>query len=527
MSSLVASAAWAGGIVTPVVEVGGVGNTGTGAAGAGLNSGSLNTGSNINMGGNTPALGSVLPTVNSGSLSPRVVPSAVGQTGVVQPSAELSLQTSNPSAQSLTQTGRSAPSGSVTRNEAVTQDNAKPLAEPRHIPPGEKNAVLTPVGSLPPGGETVNELGKELTQGRKEAAQGDAGAVATKLDTLFDFSRRHAEGSFGAPESADPSAFKAGGVVAGLPDPKVVGVKQALAKVGSLAKTADAADAPFLYQYAATLAREQLPAAEGKTRVAEIIKEASIRAPEAMLTLGNRALTAASQGRTTESIRATKAVHTWNSILSESGRNYLANFDDFSGAVKQSLRQALDSPGKTLKASTVRFQSESKNGKTQLKAQVSAPDGMSPVAALPADLAEVLALPELKSFVAWEEVSLPIAAQLHNAFALTPQAGLREFYRSQRAAGNPAWKSFWIAARQFVSAGFATVWQRLKAAVVVILTKLGVLPSALPGLQVDLSSDAVGKLKTLSEVKAVLPSSHQGLESDALGLGYRLLRANP
>jgi len=508
------SASWANpvGYVGKVGEVGTVGTTGNiGTVGSGINSGPMGSGSNLATQTHAPDLGSTLPGGPMVDLSPRVLPGSVNSAASIRPSVDLALPTAHPAA-------RDAGGRTFSRTTAKPEQGRSIKTD---APAGEK--ISDP--SVKPGG--LHTLGKAvdgIEKGREKIAKGQDGELAGQLDQLFDFSRRRPSASMGTPEAGVGIAD--GSPVAGLPDPKVVGVVQALGKVSALAAGAAPTDAAYLYKHAMDIASDQMGGAQGAAKVSALKAEASVKGESAVESLGKKALASAAQGRTTDALRYTKAVHAWNDLLSDKKGPYISNFAEFSGSVKHVLGQALDKPGETLPAPAIRFVPAEGDG--HLKALVSLPDGVaSQVKALPADLPASLALPGVESFVAFNDVSLPEGPALHASFGLTPQAGLREHYRARRQAGDSVWKSFWIAARRYLSSVATGAWQRIRALLVSVLQKLGILRGGLTGLSVEASPQALERLRALPGVQAAAVTEAEGLRADGFGLGYSLFPAAP
>jgi hypothetical protein len=314
--------------------------------------------------------------------------------------------------------------------------------------------------------------------------------------------------------------------VAGLPDPKVVGVEPALGKLSTLARGAEASEAPALYQRAADVAQAGLPAAEAAARVSAMRVEAAKRAPKAVQTLADQALSAAAQGRTTDAARYTKAVHGWDAVVGAPGRPYVENLAEFTGTVKHVLAKALATPGKAAAAPKVRFEATA-SARSALPAPVrarfsfaDAADG--PVVALPAALAEQLALPELRGFVALDGPEAPAGPELSSAFTLRPEAGFGARYRAARAQGS-AWNAFWVAARSVVSGAAATFLDELKAFFVRLLQAVGILHSAVPSGPVVLAADPaeLSRLRALEPERVERPALPA--TPDPVGLGYNLV----
>jgi len=369
---------------------------------------------------------------------------------------------------------------------------------------------------------------KDIDKARGQQLKGGADpGLPGKLDSLFDFSKSRnggmlesmGKGPSGMNEMTEASAF---------PDPKVLGTDQALAKMRGLAGAAAETDAPFLYQHAVGMAREQLPEAKAEATISRILRDAWKRGPDALRTVGQGAMDAAVQGRTTEALHFTKAVHGWNDLLASKKGPFLVNLPEFRDAVKHVLAQALKTKGGASPSGSpkVAFQAVESGERARMKALVSLPQGMaSQVLAVPAKLAETLALDQ--AIVDWETQAALETPGLSAAFALTPQAGFRDFYRARRAVGDSVLRSFWLASRQFMSASSAGLWQRFKDLVFAVLRFFGIVSGSAPGTVVEASPDALKSVRASPGQRLVLPSLSGPAEKDALGLGYRLHRVAP
>ena len=419
------------------------------------------------------------------------------------------------------------PQSSLTPSGQKTQ-NISPAASPLSVPGnfGHEAAPSLPRTQRPeetPGVRSLEGAIKEIGKAKKEEAEGADGAVATKLDLLFDFSRSKNAGVLNDIANA-PSGMEELSSAAGLPDPKQVGIETALGKMHILAEGAQAADAPYLYRSAISMAEGALSGEAAEASVSRILAAASRKAVEAVGVLGQGALDAATIGRTSDALRFTKSVHAWNELLSAPKKPFIMNLPEFKGAVKHVLAQALKSPGKTFPPSKVVF--EKASGEGRLKAVVTLPAGMeSQVAAVPLKLPESLALDRS---VADRERADPVeslSAAMSSAFGLTPQAGFMDFYRAQRAAGSSALKGFWLAARSFIAASFSSLGQRLRAWLLSVLRLLGVLRGAADGMSVDSSPGTLDRLRALDAQTVEMPATGSGpFERDGFGLGYNLHR---
>lgn len=532
--ALLPGGAWGTNVAVPV-EIGAVNPGGAGAAGSvGSMSGQMGSASSLGPSVQIHNVGSTLP----GGYTPRV------QTGpginasaapVATGGRAVPAQFSLPSA--ISNTGSRVPGGA-----SISQPGARTRTRTRTIPSdgggtGAASSLKTRTGRTrtgaaidprkDPGSENsgVQALDiaiQDIEKAKDSETRGVNGAVAAKLDNLFDFSGSKTGEALNF-MSKSPAGVQ-DMVEANLPDPKLLGVDGALDKVYVLAEAAGPADAPFLYQYAVDLAREQIGGEAGQARAGRILAAAARKAPGAVEDLALGAFRAAAKGRTTDAFRYTKGIHGWNSLLSSERRPYISNFAELRDAVKHVLAQALDTPGADLPAPRVTFRRLP--GKThRLKALVSIPEGVKgQVAAVPASLSMSFALPEAEA--AWDTAAEISAPGLSSAFRLTPQAGFRQFYRAGRTAGRSVLGSFFMAAREFLSARMTSLWQRLRAFFVSILRKIGILESAAPGLLVRADSEALTKLRSLPAERITLSRSRE-LDRDGLGLGYRLYPVAP
>ncbi|MFA5140047.1 MAG: hypothetical protein WC728_12515 [Elusimicrobiota bacterium] len=432
-------------------------------------------------------------------------------------------------------TGLSLPTGlsrGLESRAALTPSGQKaqdrvPAASPLSVP-GDSGFEGTPALPRPQrpeetsGVKSLDGAMKDIEKAKKEEAKGADGAVASKLDLLFDFSRSKNAGALSDIAGA-PSGMEELSSAAGLPDPKQVGIETALGKMRILAEGAQAADAPYLYQSAVSMAKGGLSAQAAETSVSRILAAASRKAVEAVGILGQGALDAATGGRTSDALRYTKAVHAWNELLSVPKNPLIVNLPEFKSAVKHVLAQALKSPGKTLPSSKVVFEGTKASG---LRALVALPAGIeSQVAAVPLKLPESLALEQ--AVVAWEPAGSvdALASGMSSAFGLTPQAGLRDFYRAQRAAGSSVLKGFWLAARSFIAASVSSLGRRLRSWLLSALRWLGLIRAAAEGMTVDSSPGTLDGLRSLDAQKVEMPAPESGpFELDGFGLGYNLHR---
>lgn len=404
---------------------------------------------------------------------------------------------------------------------------ARPAAAPGQETPGALPTFDDPARRTPEGGDgsAVGSVAKDLDKAKKDDAK-NPGALGVRLDAMFDFSKARGGSVAQDPQAAAASQMGAPSV-AGLPDPKAVGVEPVLGKLSALARTADPAEAPALYARAADVAQAGLPAGEAAARVSAMRVEAAKRAPKAVQSLAEKALSAASQGRTTDAIRYAKSVHGWDAVVGAPGRPYVENLAEFTGTVKHVLAKALAAPGQPQAAPKVRFEA-SPSARSALPAAVRArfkfaSEADGPVTALPASLAASLALPEMSGFVALDGPEAPAGPELSAAFTLRPEAGFGTLFRAARAAKGSVWSAFWVAARGIVSEGAATVWEQLKAVFVRLLQAIGVLHSAVPAGPVVLAADpaALAELRALEPERVERPSLPG--TPDALGLGYTLV----
>lgn len=419
-----------------------------------------------------------------------------------------------------------SPTGSVTAAPDAAAQASAPRQEPGAIASFDDPARRTPEGGSASAASTAV---KDLDKAKKDEADGkNPGALGVKLDSMFDFAKAR-----GGSVASDPSLAAAAQLgapsVAGLPDPKVMGVEPALVKLSVLARGAEPAEAPALYQRAAEVAAAGLPAAQAAARVSAMRAEAAQRAPKAVQALADQSLSAAAQGRTTDAIRYAKGVHGWDAVVGAPGRPYVENLAEFTGTVKHVLAKALSAPGKTTAAPKVRFEA-SPSARSALPAPVRArfqfaaqTDG--PVTALPAVFAESLALPELKGFVALDGPEAPAGPELSEGFSLRAEAGFGSLFRAARAANGSAWSAFWVTARQVLSGATATFWDQLKAVFVRLLQAAGILRSALPAGPVVQAADpaVLASLRALEPQRVERPSIPTS--PDALGLGYTLVGA--
>lgn len=404
---------------------------------------------------------------------------------------------------------------------------ARPAAAPRQEAPGALPTFDDPARRTPEGGEgsAAGNMAKDLDKAKKDDAK-NPGALGVRLDAMFDFSKARGGSVAQDPQAAAASQMGAPSV-AGLPDPKAVGVEPVLGKLSALARTADPAEAPALYARAADVAQAGLPAGEAAARVWAMRVEAAKRAPKAVQALAEKALSAASQGRTTDAIRYAKSVHGWDAVVGAPGRPYVENLAEFTGTVKHVLAKALAAPGQPAAAPKVRFEA-SPSARSALPAAVRArfkfaSEADGPVTALPASLAASLALPEMSGFVALDGPEAPAGPELSAAFTLRPEAGFGTLFRAARAAKGSVWSAFWVAARAVVSEGASTVWEQLKAIFVRLLQAVGVLHSAVPAGPVVLAADpaALAQLRSLEPERVERPALPGA--PDALGLGYTLV----
>jgi hypothetical protein len=363
------------------------------------------------------------------------------------------------------------------------------------------------------GVRSLDSTMKDLSAAKTREKKGQGGAVSSRLDSLFDFSKKRKGGGFEAPtDNKQGVAAKTDSAVSlnGLPDPAVVGSDKAVAKLSALAKNAAAAQAPFLYQRAVDIARD----AKKSEMAGEVLASAAKQANASVNEAGNKAFIAAAKGRTTDALNYTKSVYGWNELLSANDRPLIANFSEFRDAVKHVLSEALDSPGKTLPTPTVTFKKEKGASGAQMKAYVSMPEGIrNQIAALPARFVADLALPD--TLVSMEEFSAPeIGAPLNDQFNIGPQAGPGAVFRAQRKSGRSFLTSFWMAARRFFSSVSEGLWAWLRS----FLQSIGVFSSA-AGLRVDASS--MESLQALPS-QTVVSESARASASDAHRLGYKL-----
>lgn len=391
------------------------------------------------------------------------------------------------------------------------------------IPTAEDPARRTPEGS---GGglSTINGAVKDLDKAKKDERAGMQGAVAGRLDSLFDFSRGRSGEILPADGPARAAAIS-GAAVQGLPDPKVVGVEPALGKVRSLARVAGAAEAPALYGRAVEIAREGLPAAEAASRIASIKAEAAARAPAAVQSLSEKALSAAATGRTTDAAHYAKAVDGWDALLAAPGLPYIDNLRDLTATVKHVLKGALETPGRTAAAPAVRFEVVKAGGAASLRAKFKfAKAEDAPLTIVPQSLAAAFALPELAGFVALEGPTLPDGPGMAAAFAIRPQAGFSASYRAAVAQGRTSWSSFWMAARGVSVAAVLSVWDEIKAFLVHALQALGILRAAAPsGPAVEAPTpEALADLRLLMAERSERPAP-PAAAPDSFGLGYRVV----
>lgn len=394
-------------------------------------------------------------------------------------------------------------------------------------------AVSRSEGEAPKTGvQKLDSAMKGITEARKGEREKKLpiGAVATKLDKLFDFSRAKSRGDFGKGLPGARGAKPAGSAVVslkGLPDPGKVGPEKAVSKLSALAANANATEAPFLYKRAIDIAREA-----GKTKVAgKILTKAAKRAKAAVNEAGNLAFSAAAKGRTTDALRYTKSVYGWDNLISRPGRPMIANFPQFKNSVKHVLAEALESPGKNLPAPTVSFKKLPGNTGPQVAARISMPEEISsPIKALTADFVADLALPD--SVVAWEEVErLELGGSLvglSESFDLTPQAGFTAFFGAQRKAGHSILKSFWIAARATLGSAASNFWQLIRSLINSVFNALGIFSSA-SGLRVDASPSALARLRSrpVQTLELSREASDAALNQDRLNLGYQLYPVTP
>ncbi|MFH2204114.1 MAG: hypothetical protein ABIJ96_13425 [Elusimicrobiota bacterium] len=389
---------------------------------------------------------------------------------------------------------------------------------------GESSAEREGEGGVP---KTDLQKLDKATQDIRKTAQLEkekkvrGGAVASKLDKMFDFNKEKPEVFNAAPAAEGQGGLgKAAVALEGLPDPSIVGVDKAVSKLSALAANADAAQAPFLYKRAIDIARD----AKKTAAADELLRKAARRAAKSVTDTGNKAFSSAAQGRTTEALGYTQSVYGWNSLLSSRERPLIGNFNEFKDAVKHVLGQALESPGKTLPSPTVRFaKGKDKNG-AQLQAQITLPQEIAGmVAPLPVGFAANLASPE--TVIAWDDVAaLELSGpRLTGSFDLAAQAGFRAFFRAHRRAGSSALKSFWLAARQYAAGAAAGIWQRLRALAVSLLRSLGILSSG-AGLTVDAASIETLRAAPSAAVSLPVKAVRTG---DRLNLGYELYPVAP
>lgn len=453
-----------------------------------------------------PAVPSMMPSVSNPAVN----------AAVADPRAAAAMPAS-----AFTASQAQAPSAARTEPAGRAPDAARP--EPGALPTFDDPARRTPEGGA---GSAALQAGKDLQKAKKDEAEGkNPGALTTKLDAMFDFAKSRG-GAVADPQAA--AAAKLGApAVAGLADPKVLGVEPAVGKLSGLARSAEPAEAPALYQRAGEIAREGLSPAESAARVSALRAEAAKRAPKAVQALADQALSAAASGRTTDAIRYAKAVHGWDAVVGAPGRPYVENLAEFTGTVKHVLGKALANPGKGASAPKVRFEPVGAANSalpSAVRARFSfavAADG--PVQALPAALAESLALPELRGFVSLDGPEAPAGPELSAAFSLRPEAGFGSLFRAARAAQASVWSAFWVAARQVVQDGAATLWDQLKALFVRLLQAVGVLHSAVPSGPVVLAADpaALAALRAAEPERVERPAPRTA--PDPLGLGYDIV----
>lgn len=403
--------------------------------------------------------------------------------------------------------------GPSQRARALSRESAQKTGAVSSISGESKNAgALTKTGL-----KTLDATASGLGKARSQEKKGRANAVSLKLDRLFDFSRKKKTGDAVTGVAGKKESDPAGVAVDGTTDVSGLKTDKAVSKLTTLAANAGAAQAPFLYEKAVLIAKES----KDPARVGRILKKAAARAKPSVTEAGNKALIAASKGRTTDALRYTRSVHGWNELLSSKERPLIANYPEFKDAVKHVLGEALESPGRTLPVPTVKFEALKNKTGAQMKALVSIPDGMSgQVAALPEQFLANLALPE--SVVAWDETAFPALGEnpLSAQFGLSPQAGFQTFYRRHRAAGGSAWVSFWTAARQYLSAALSRLWQSVRAWVRAILSSMGISQGP-ASLDVDVSADVYDRLRG-APAETVSLSETASLKRDGHGLGYRL-----
>ncbi|MBI3299240.1 MAG: hypothetical protein HYZ75_13815 [Elusimicrobia bacterium] len=465
----------------------------------------------------------------SGIVNPNT-PTAVGTGGAPRAvAAAADPRTSLPP--SAASVGAPSPSAFVGQGAPETRPSAAQAGAGSMVPGG----TLPPPGDAradnPAGGmSTIGGAMKGLDNAKKDERAGQSGAVGGHLDKLFDFSRGRA-GDSALPTDSPSAAHNAGAygtAVQGLPDPKVVGVAPALAKVQSLARGAEHADAPALYGRAVDIAREGLPEREAAARVAGLKKEAAVRAPAAVKDLTEKALSAAAAGRTSDAARFAKSVHGWDELLRAPGQPYVENVGDVARTVQHVLTNALEKPGRAAPAPKIRVEQVRASGGRPAFVRVkfkhaNASDAPMPV--VPQSLASMLALPELKGFMALDGPLELEGSGMASDFNMRSSAGVLSSARAAMAQGGSLWSGFWVAARA-LGGSVLSLWDELRAFLIRALQSLGILRAALPaGPEVEApSAQVLAELRALPAERAERPApAASGL--DALGLGYRVVLA--
>lgn len=496
-----------------VVEAGTTGTGGTGVAGAGSRAGGVTGGQRAGTGIQVTT-GGVLRTYATPTV--RTNSSAAGA-ATADPALSLGRTLPADAASAISGPGRGAAFAparesarpGATGEAAASVEAVEPL-QPQSPPP-RGGAVLDPKGAgarEKTGVGALDSTGERLDAAKTRQKKGDSGAVGATLDDLFDFAVRKQDGG----ESSLSGTLGAQEAAAAAADPKVLGADRAAEQLAGLGEAAGPADSAFLYERAVAIAREA-----GKPELAaKLLSRASGRAVERVNAAGTGALAAAARGRKTEALRFTKSVFVYNELFSRGGQGYIANYPAFRDAVKTVLGAALESPGKALPEPKVSFSPVAGPRGARLKALVELPAGLGPlVKPVPVSFAADLAIPEIA--LPWEE---PLAASeraMHESFALTPQGGPRDFYRAARAEGYGRFRSFWIAAGRYLGASLAGLWQRVKAFVVSLLRKLGVLREAAGSFALELSGATLEALRGAPAVRLV--PARAPLPAD--GLGYR------
>ncbi len=506
-----------------------VGQTPTGTTGTGTAGGSL-TGS----GGQGSSLQAPQTSVSAGSL-PSSVQLAPGYKAKPNSSA---VQAGGAAASP-------APGSAVASPEAGAV-RVQPRAEPRRQAGHSARTGVPTELALPPapGGLAEAESKAPPLQGKtQEAPSGvrSVGLAVEELDKAKSIEKKGGEGSiddalgkvFDASDSvpktrSDPKGGESGAraAEAPLPDVKALGPEKALEKVNALAETASDADAQRLYRHALEAAKE-LPPEQSAAESERVVSRAAGRAPKAVPSLARQALESAAAGRALDAQRYSKALSGWNSLLTVAGEPYVSNLADFQTAVDRVGAQASASKGKTLPVpkAAVRTLPGKVRPRLELKA-ILAPSMASDLPAVPAGLARSLVLPEARSAVSWEPVSVKDGAEFKDSFRLPPRAGPAALFRARRAEGNSFFSALRMASRQWFSGRVGGFLARLRGALLGLLRSLGLLdaPFAAEGVRLDASPEALAALRALPAREFSLPEPARTQEN-AQGLGTTLFKA--